>query len=27
MDFYNKPLKSYVHIGLKTTKLVPEAIG
>jgi predicted nuclease of restriction endonuclease-like (RecB) superfamily len=27
MVFYNKPLKSYVIIELKTTKLVPEAIG
>ena len=27
MVFYNKPLKSYVLIELKTTKLVPEAAG
>ncbi len=27
MVFYNKPLKSYVIIELKTTKLVPEAVG
>jgi Uncharacterized conserved protein len=27
MVFYNKPLKSYVLIELKTTKLVPEAVG
>lgn len=25
--FYNKPLKSYVIIELKTTKLMPEAVG
>lgn len=27
MVFYNKPLKSYVIIELKTTKLMPEATG
>ena len=27
MVFYNKPLKSYVIIELKTTKLMPEAVG
>ncbi len=27
MVFYNKPLKSYVLIELKTTKLMPEAAG
>lgn len=27
MVFYNKPLKSYVIIELKTTKLMPEAAG
>lgn len=27
MVFYNKPLKSYVIIELKTTKLIPEAAG
>lgn len=27
MVFYNKPLKSYVIIELKTTKLIPEAVG
>lgn len=27
MVFYNKPLKSYVLIELKTTKLMPEAVG
>ncbi len=27
MVFYNKPLRSYVIIELKTTKLMPEAIG
>lgn len=27
MVFYNKPLKSYVIIELKTTKLMPETIG
>jgi len=27
MVFYNKPLRSYVLIELKTTKLVPEAAG
>lgn len=27
MVFYNKPLKSYVIIELKTTKLLPEAVG
>lgn len=27
MMFYNKPLKSYVIIELKTTKLMPEAVG
>ena len=27
MVFYNKPLKSYIIIELKTTKLMPEAVG
>lgn len=27
MVFYNKPLKSYVIIELKTSKLMPEAVG
>ena len=27
MVFYNKPIKSYVIIELKTTKLMPEAVG
>ncbi len=27
MVFYNKLLKSYVIIELKTTKLMPEAVG
>jgi predicted nuclease of restriction endonuclease-like (RecB) superfamily len=27
MVFYNKPLKAYVIIELKTTKLMPEAVG
>lgn len=27
MVFYNKPLKSYVIIELKTTKLMPESVG
>ena len=27
MVFYNKPLKPYVIIELKTTKLMPEAVG
>jgi len=27
MVFYNKPLRSYVLIELKTTKLMPEAVG
>ena len=27
MVFYNKPLRSYVLIELKTTKLMPEAAG
>ena len=27
MVFYNKPLKSYVIVELKTTKLLPEAVG
>lgn len=27
MVFFNKPLKSYVLIELKTTKLMPEAAG
>lgn len=27
MVFYNKPLKSYVIIELKTTKLMPEIVG
>ena len=27
MVFYNKPLKSYVLIELKASKLMPEAVG
>ena len=27
MVFYNKPLKAYVIVELKTTKLLPEAVG
>jgi hypothetical protein len=27
MVFYNKPLRAYVLIELKTTKLMPEAVG
>ena len=27
MVFYNKILRCYVHIELKTTKLMPEAVG
>lgn len=27
MVFYNKPLKSYVIVEIKTTKLMPEAVG
>ena len=27
MVFYNKPLKVYVIVELKTTKLLPEAVG
>ena len=27
MVFYNKPLKAYVIVELKTSKLLPEAVG